>query len=426
MKKISIYLGMMIIIIMPTVFLSCDDEMQEEIIPIIEPSQSEFDVEYTEGEVTVDFNSNVIFYATIEGEEESWLSYSFKNNCKTLVITYLENDTTINRVGKITVVKSEVAKDITISQAGNPNANNGKLQKLDLNYSVSSAGGYTVFSVPKEECDKIPIGATVVLECGDAGTISLLDASYAEFVGGGPVNGTFSFVWTQGIANITAENGITTGILRDGFEINSAYVQYNKSNLEYSINSQGGYTILSVAAEECAKIPAGSNVVFECPSDEGTISLLDPSYTEFAGGSPVNGKFSFGWTNAIVDITAENGITTGILRNGFDVSSMYFTDLNTELQYTITSQGGYTIFSVSLEECAKIPIGATVVLKCPSDAGTISLLDATYTEYAGGSPVNGEFSFLWTKDIAEITATAGITTGILRDGFDVNSMSCHN
>jgi len=427
MKNSKIIFSIFTLLITLFLISSCEkDDITEVVTPEINPGQTVFSVDYTAGEVSIDLNANSIFFATVAKVDEDWLSYKFDNGCTTLIVSFLENDTTVERTGQITMSKGDVTELLSFTQAGNPNANNGKSQKLDLEYAVNSGGGYTIFSVTEQECDKIPIGATVVIECGDAGTISLLDASYSEYVGGGPVNGIFSFVWTQKIANITAAGGITTGILRDGFEINAVYAIYTKSNLEYSINTQGGYTILSVPAEECAKIPIGANVIFECPNDVGTVSLLDASYSEFAGGSPVNGKFSFGWTSSIAEITGSAGITTGILRDGFDISNMYFTSVITDLEYAINTGGGYTIFSVSVEECAKIPIGATVVLECPSDAGTISLLDASYSEFAGGSPINGEFSFVWTKEIASITATSGITTGILRDGFDVSAMYCHN
>ena len=65
------------------------------------------------------------------------------------------------------------------------------LTTFDLNYKITTGGGYTILSVPVEDCDQIPIGSTVVFECGDAGSISFLDASYTEFAGGIPVNGTF-------------------------------------------------------------------------------------------------------------------------------------------------------------------------------------------------------------------------------------------
>lgn len=419
----SIYFLLLILISLT----SCEDDKTEEIvIPEINPSQTEFNVDYGAGGDTIELNANSIFYATVDQDDESWLSYKFINNCTSLVVSYLENDTIVERTGNITLSKGDVSELLSFIQAGNPNASDGKYQKLALDYSVTSSGGYTIFSVSADECNKIPIGATLMMECGDQGTISLLDASYNEYVGGSPINGTFSFVWTQEIANITASAGITTGILRDGFEINAVYAVYTKSNVEYAITTGGGYTILSVTAEQCAKIPVGGNVVFECPSDDGTISLLDASYTEFAGGSPVNGKFSFAWTSDIESITELAGITTGILRDGFDVSNMYYTSVIKDLEYSISTGGGYTILSVTVEECSKIPIGATVVFECPSDAGTISLLDDTYTEFAGGSPVDGEFSFVWTSEIAAKTASVGITTGILRDGFEVSSMFCHN
>lgn len=427
MKKSKSIFSIYILLILFISFTSCEDDNVEEIvIPEINLTQTEFNVDYTSGADTIELNANAIFYATVDPDNESWLSYRFINNCTSLIVSYLESDTIVERIGNITLSKGDVSEQLSFTQAGNPNASNGKFQKLVLDYSVVNSGGYTIFSVSADECNKIPIGATFFMECGDQGTISLLDESYNEFVGGSPVNGTFSFVWTQEIANITASAGITTGILRDGFEINAVYAVFTKSNVDYDINIGGGYTILSVSAEQCAEIPVGGNVVFECPSDDGTVSLLDASYNEFAGGSPVNGKFSFAWTSEIATITESAGITTGILRDGFDVSNIYFTSVQTDLEYSINIGGGYTILSVTVEECAKIPIGATVVFECPSDAGTISLLDDTYTEFAGGSPVDGVFSFVWTKEIAAKTASVGITTGILRDGFEVSSMFFHN
>jgi len=425
MKKYILFYSLLFAIPFMIMLVSCEDDTVEKIIPNIEINQSEYEVEYTSGEITVDLTSNVIYYVTIDDQAKEWLSYEFQDNCQTFIIKYDESDTVAVRSGFITLSKSDVEVPITITQAGNPNADNGKLKSMDLEYFIDSSSGYTILSISADECDKIPIGATVKFECGAGGTISFIDGSYSEFIGGKPVDGIFSFVWTQAIADKTAASGLT-GILRDGFSISTASAIYSMSNIEYSIDSSSGYTILSVSADVCNNIPSGATVVFECASDEGTISLLDGSYTEFAGGAPVNGKLSFKWTQNIMDITAENGITTGIIRNNFDLSNMYYSYVDSELEYSVTTSGGYTIMSLPVEECANIPIGATVVIECSSDAGTISMLDSSYAQYAGGSPVNGEFSFVWTQEIATNNASSGITTAILRDGFDIVGMYCHN
>ncbi|MDX8341161.1 hypothetical protein SLH46_18325 [Draconibacterium sp. IB214405] len=423
MKELKIILAVLIIFSSACVFTSCSEDDEVIIKATLELEQGDVSVPYTEGSFTIGVAANGEYNVTVDETGTDWLSYEIVDGGDSLKVSFVQNDSTLVRTSRLIIINDDVMRFLNVDQEGFPTTS---ITTVDLNYTVTTGGGYTILSVPDEDCDQIPIGSTVVFECGDAGSISFLDATYTEYAGGIPVNGMFSFVWTQEIANITAGSGITTGILRDGFEVTGAYAMFSKTSLEYTITEGGGYTIFSVTAEECEKIPVGATLNFSCPSDNGSISLLDATYAEYAGGSPVNGKFSFGWTNAIAATTAESGITTGVIRDGFDVSSLFFIDMNTELEYSINEGGGYTIFSVSLEECAKIPIGATVVLECPSDAGTISLLDATYTEYAGGSPVNGEFSFVWTKEIAAITATSGITTGILRDGFDVSSMRCHN
>jgi len=421
MKQNKILLAALIILTIPFMFSSCKED-KVFIKAVLELEQSELIVPYTAGDSIIGVTANNVYTVTVDENGADWLTYDILSDGNSIMVSYTPNDSTLERTGRLIIINDDVMRFLDVTQEGIPSSG---VTKLDIEYAVSNQGGYTIFSVQKQECDKIPIGATVVIDCGDVGTISLIDASYVEYVGGGPVNGTFSFVWTQEIANINASGGIT-GVLRDDFEINSVYATYTKGNLEYSINNQGGYTILSVSAEECAKIPIGANVVFESPSDAGTISLLDASYQPFAEGSPVNGKFSFSWTSDIANITESAGITTGVLRDGFDVSNMYFTSVITDLEYSISNQGGYTIFSVTVDECAKIPIGATVVFNCPSDAGTISLLDANYQPFAEGGPVNGVFSFVWTKEIAAITATSGITTGVLRNGFEITSIYCHN
>lgn len=427
MKKSKIIYILLTLFVTSFIFFSCEeDEQMEVIIPEFNPSETEFNVEYTTGELNVDFNSNVIFYARVEKSDQSWLSYKFDNSCTTLIVSYLENDTVIDRIGQIIVSKSGVEDTLNITQAGNPNINIGGLEKVDLNFTVDNSGGYTVLNVAVEEVAKIPIGATVVMECPeDAGTISLLDATYSEYMGGSPVSGEFKFVWTQEIAGKGAAGMM--GILRDGFNVSAMYCTYEKSaNVEFTIDASGGYTILMASVEECANIPIGASVIFECSGNDGTISLLNPStYAEYAGGAPVNGKFVFTWTKEISGIAATSGMM-GILRDGFNPTQIYTISVKNDLEFVIDASGGYTVLTASAEDCFKIPIGAAVVFECSSDAGTISLLNpTTYAEYAGGAPVGGIFSFEWTSEIAGITASSGMM-GILRDGFDVTSMYCHN
>lgn len=427
MKKTIYLFNIVLVVGISLLFSSCEDEMDEIIIPSIDVTNPNIFVGYTEGDTTIDFSSNVILYATVDEADKSWLSYRFEDNCQTLLVQYYENDTTIERTGHITLSKNGVEEMLTVTQEGNPNINIGGPQKVDLNFVIDNSSGYTILSVSAEDVANIPIGATVVLECpSDDGTVSFLNpATYAEYAGGSPVNGEFKFVFTQEIANITTGSGMMA-ILRDGFDVTAMYGLYEKTNMDFVVDSSSGYTILSIGAEFSDAIPLGATVVVECPSNTGTISFLNPAtYAEYAGGAPVNGKFTFKWTPEIAGITAGTGMMA-ILRGGFDVGSVYTIHVKTELEYTIDSSSGYTILMASAENAAKIPLGATVLLECPSDAGTISFINpATYAEYAGGSPVNGVFSFVWTKDMVEITRAAGMMA-ILRDGFDVTTMYCHN
>lgn len=406
---------------------SCTEDAEEILIPSIDVPTSEIMVGYAAGDTVVDFSSNVILYATVDPADKSWLSYRFEDNCQTLVVQYIENDTTVERTGNITLSKSGVEEVLTITQEGNPNVNVGGPQKVELGFTIDNSSGYTIYSISAEDEAKIPIGATVVLECpGDEGTASFINpATYAEYAGGSPVNGEFKFVYTQEIAAITGGNGMMA-ILRDGFDVSATYALFEKTNVNFVVDNSSGYTILSVGADFSEAIPVGATVVIECSSNTGTISLLNPAtYAEYAGGEPVNGKFVFKWTPEIAAITAGTGMM-GILRDGFEVSNVYTVHVQTDLEFIVDSSSGYTILSVSAEDAAKIPLGATVMLECSSDAGTASFINPTnYAEYAGGSPVNGTFSFIWTKEIIDITRTAGMMA-ILRDGFEVSAMYCHN
>ncbi len=427
MKNKYLIYNILIALVISMLFTSCEEENEELITPVIEVNNPNVNVGYAAGDTVVNFSSNVILYATVDETSKSWLSYKFEDNCKTLVVKYIENDTTVERVGHITLSKTGVEKVLTVTQEANPNVSTGGAQKVDLEFSISSSSGYTILSASAEDAAKIPIGATVVMECpSDDGSISLINsATYAEYAGGSPVNGEFKFVWTQEMANITLSSGIT-GLINGGFDVSAMYCLFEKTDIEFVVDNSSGYTILNVNAELSDAIPIGATVILECSSDAGTISLINPStYAEYAGGSPENGIFAFKWTQEIVDITSGAGMM-GILRDGFDITSIYTIYVKTDLEFAIDNSSGYTILSASAEEAAKIPIGATVVFECPSDAGTASFINPTnYAEYAGGSPVDGIFSFVWTKDIIEITRTAGIMA-ILSNGFDASAMYCLN
>jgi len=428
MKKLNFIYNILFILAVALFFSSCKDEIVvEPIVPSINPSQSTFSVDYKEGNTVVNFDSNVIFYATVNDSCKKWLSYKFTDNCKSLTLIYPENDTIVSRVGKITISKGDTKMDLKITQAGNPNAGSGKLKKIDLVNSIASSGGYTILSVAATESAKIPVGAIVVLPCAaDAGTISLINSStYAEYAGGAPVGGAFSFVWTQAMATQTAGKGIMA-MLRGGVSVTGMYCLYTKFALPYTIATQGGYTILNSTAAETAKIPVGAVITLDCASDVGTASFLNSAtYAEYAGGAPVSGKLTFIWTKAIADQTAGKGMMA-ILRDGISVTNMSYVYVKSDIVNTVSTGGGYTVLNVTAVESAKIPVGATVVFETASDAGTISLLNSsTYAEYAGGAPVNGVFSFVWTKDMVTTTAGKGIM-GLVRDGFTINKMYFHN
>lgn len=425
MKKLNFIYNILFVLAVTLFFSSCEDETVEPIVPSITPSQSTIDVDYKEGTTVVNFDSNVIFYATVNDSCKKWLSYKFTNYCKSLTLIYPENDTVVARVGKIVISKGDTKLNLKITQAGNPNAGSGKLKQLNLQYTINT-GAYTTLNVTAAETAKIPIGATVVLSCAaDAGTISLINsATYAEYAGGAPVGGAFSFVWTQAMATTTAGKGIL-GILRGGVSVTGMYCLYTKFALPYTIATQGGYTILNSTAADVAKIPVGAVITLDCAADAGTASFINSTtYAEYAGGAPVGGKFTFGWTKAMADQTAGKGIMA-ILRGGISVTNMSYVYVKGDIVNTVTP-GGYIILNVTAAESAKIPVGATVVFETASDAGTISLINSsTYAEYVGGAPVGGVFSFVWTKDMVTTTAGKGIM-GILRGGFTFNKMYYHN
>ena len=424
MKKYQFKLALTLVVLWAITLVSCDDNAEEIVIPSIEPSQSNFDVDYNEGQVTIDFESNVIFYASINDADKQWLSYKFTNLCKTLEVTYLANDSTASRSGTVTVVKDDVEVAIAINQEGNPNAGNGSLQQIELNYSVSTAGGFTTLSVTADEASQIPIGSTVVLKSGESGNITFANpANYSTLFAAVPANGLVSFVYTAELAEMAASGGLFA-ILRDGFEVTEMYALYTKTNLEYSISTAGGFTTLSGTVEEAEKIEVGATVVLECGSS-GNITFANPTnYSTIFYGEPANGKVSFAWTQEMADIASTAGFFA-ILRDGFELNSMYSIYVENELAYTVSTAGGFTTLSATAEVSSLIPIGATVVLEC-NDSGTITFANPTdYSTILVGTPSNGEVSFEWTEEMATIAATGGMFA-ILRDGFEITRMYCHN
>jgi len=73
---------------MPFIFLSCTEELEPVIVPSIEVKQTVFDVGYKSGEIPLDVESNVIFYATVDAASKKWLSYEFSDSCKNLKLVY--------------------------------------------------------------------------------------------------------------------------------------------------------------------------------------------------------------------------------------------------------------------------------------------------------------------------------------------------
>jgi hypothetical protein len=232
-----------------------------------------------------------------------------------------------------------------------------------------------------------------------------------------------TIVARQGTITVSKGNSKLVLTVKQAGNPNAGAGKLKRIDLANSISTSGGYTILSVAATESAKIPVGAIVVLPCAADAGTISLLNSTtYAEYAGGAPIGGAFSFIWTQDMATQTAGKGIM-GMLRGGVSVTGMYCLYTKFAEPYTIATQGGYTILNCTSADAAKIPVGAVITLDCANDVGTVSFLNSTtYAEYAGGAPVGGKFTFIWTKAIADQTAGKGIMA-MLRGGISVTNMT---
>nr|WP_319590760.1 hypothetical protein [uncultured Draconibacterium sp.] len=420
MKKYKFLFLFALVISGLALFSACEDDVEEMLIPEINPSETSFDVDYKEGEVSIELNSNVTVYTTIDSEDKDWLKYSYQDSCKTLVLNFFENDTTADRVGHALLTYGDSTLDVTINQAGNPNAISGK-KVVEIAYEISTVdyGGTTVtlFSVAAEETAKIPVGAMVeVQSASDEGTIMFIGTE--PLISGSPVNGKFNFVWTEALA---AGEGLLAR-LDGGFEpvlMKALYSQ--KSHLFERMTVDYGGTpvnLLQISAEETANIPIGSIVTIECNSDEGSIMIIgtDPMIM----GSPVNGKFSFKWT---ATMAAGQGLLARI-DGGFDPIVIYSISFKTDLGYVISTvdYGGTTVtlFNVAAEETSKIPIGATVVVETSSDQGSFMLIGSD--PLIMGNPVNGKFEFTWTSAMASGDGMLARIDG----GFDPVSIYCRN
>lgn len=421
MKKNRFQFILVLAILSLVTFISCEKNQEEFVIPKTNPSATNFDINYKEGNVSIDINSNVIVYATIDEKVKTWLTYKYKDSCQTLVLNYLENNTPEKRVGKVSLFDGDSTITVTVNQAGNPFAVGGGVKTVSVDYktyTVDYAGTpVTLFEIAKDQAAKIPIGAYVQIACSNNnGTIMLVGSN--PLISGKPVNGKFLFAWTKELA---AGNGVLAR-LDGGFTPVSTTAFYSRKNHAYTISTvnYGGtaITLLSVAKEDAANIPIGSNVVIECPSDKGTIMLVGSN--PLISGSPVNGKFTFTWTQAM----ASGGGILARIDGGFDPKVLYSVSFKTDLKYDISTvnYGGtaVTLLVVSADQAANIPIGATVVAETSSDSGTIMLVGSN--PLISGSPVNSKFIFSWTSAMA---GGSGIL-GRLDGGFTPTSLYVRN
>jgi hypothetical protein len=418
MKKTRIVIGIMMALVMPLVFLSCDkDETEPVPIPDIQVSQTEFDVDYKAGEIPIDFTSNVIFYANVDPASQNWLSAVFSDTCQSLKLVYAESDTVNARTGTVTLSKGDSAVVITVNQAGNPNAGSG-LRRVDVEYTIQTGGGYTILRAVDTEAAKIPVGSTLVYECSsDVGSIRMMNpTTYAVLAEGAPINGKIQIVWTKDMA---AAGSIMT-MLIGGCPVTDLYGLYGRKGIEYTIQTGGGYTFVLTTIEEAAKIPLGATVTFECSSDVGSIRMMNPTtYAVLAQGSPVNGQFSVVWSQ---DMVAAGSIMA-MLIDGCPVTGMHYIYVRTDIEYTIQTGGGYTILRAEATEAAKIPLGSTLVYVCSSDVGSIRMMNpTTYAVLAEGAPVNGIIQIVWNKDMA----AAGGIMAMLIGGCPVTDLYSHN
>ncbi|GAB1454101.1 hypothetical protein MASR2M47_41570 [Draconibacterium sp.] len=376
------------------VFIISCSEQTEDIIPEFNIANSTIDVGYEEGQSVVDITSNVIYYVDVDDAAKGWLKYSFTDFCKTLWISYSENtDTTASRTGYITISKNGVTEVMTVIQA---KATPPRIKPV-LNIPFQASDNKLIISA--QECENIPLGSFVVIESSsETGSFKL---SGFDEVSGNQSEGKFSFVWTHEMDSISDIEGLT-GILGNGFNPTKVYASYAKRNfswVEAGSVSFGGvtYNFINIPAEETPKIPLGSTMNIGCPKDIGVFIIGFSTRL-----IPKDKKVFFPWKKEYINNT---GNAEFIRSGGFEVSEIYSISFNIDLFPEIVENGNTNILTLGLKEASYIPIGASVVIKCENDQGTISI---NGFDNLTGNPVAGEFSFTWTsamRNAGELKAT---------------------
>ena len=185
MKELKIILAVLIIFSSAYVFTSCSDDDEVIIKATLELENAEATVPYTAGSFTIGVSANNEYTVTVDETGTDWLTYEIIDSGDSLKVSYIQNDSTLVRKSRLIIINDDVMRFLYVEQEGFPSSS---ITTVDLNYTVTTGGGYTILSIADEDCDQIPIGSTVVFECGTAGAISFLDATYTEFAGGIPVN----------------------------------------------------------------------------------------------------------------------------------------------------------------------------------------------------------------------------------------------
>jgi hypothetical protein len=394
MKKNISIISLLFTLITLVSFYSCENENEEiDIVPEFNVGNSTYDVGYEAGSTVIDVTSNVIYYVHIDDAAKGWLKYSFSDSCKTLSLVYSENtDTTLSRTGYATISKFGVSEVITVNQA---KATPPRIKPV-INIGFQSADNSLTISA--QECLKIPVGS--ILEIESSSNTGSFQLSGFDDVSGNVSEGTFSFEWTHEMDSIGRINGIT-GILGNGFNPSKIYSSYVSTNYTWEDKgsvSFGGFTyyFIAIPANEAATIPVGSTMYVGTAKDVGTFIAGQTRY------NPVNGKLHFAWNSGYI---GKNGAAEFIWTDGLQIAAIYAISFNIDLFPEIKDNGGNISLKLNLKEASYIPIGATVVIKCEDDSGTINING--FPELTG-SPVNGEFSFNWTsaiRDVGELNAT---------------------
>jgi hypothetical protein len=409
MKDKIIISRILFALIIAVLVSSCKkDTVDALIVPLIVPDQTNIQVGYQAGKVKVNVESNVIFYATVDNASKNWLKYQFTDSCKNLIISYLENtDTTSSRTGYVTVSKGSVSEVLTVLQkkASPPRIR----RELDIAFQTTGSN----LTISAEECAKIPLGSIVVIESSsETGSFQL--SGFNE-ISGNLSKGKFSFVWTAKMDSIRAAKGLT-GILGNGFKPSVVYASFVKKSHKWvdasSVNFNGKtFYFLDILAEETSTIPIGATMVVKCPVNVGAFIIGFSTHL-----NPIDGKVTFPWTKNLIN---DKGVAEFIRTDGFEVSDIYSISFKVDLLPEIKENGSNTSLTLSAAETAYIPIGATVVIKCADNQGTININGFGSLT---GNPVDGEFTFKWTAAMRN----AGELAATISGGSKPTSMFCRN